>query len=104
MVRCTYECTLWGTFFFIQFINGLAERYPEIFDEGGSASQHQANFAKKWGSYGTIVELASGDISRFDSIAEEPLEKCLLYLCYKSDKAMVENLIHKESLAKMGNR
>lgn len=104
MVRCTNECTLWSTFFFIQFVNGLAERYAEIFDEGGSASGHQVNFSKKWGSYATIVELAAGDITRFDSIAQEPLEKCLLYLCYKSDKVVLENLMHKESLAKMNNR
>ena len=102
MVRRGYAHTLRSTFFFIQFINGLTERYSEIFDEGGSSSPIQANFAKKWGSYITIVELAGGDITRFNSIAEEPLEKCLLYLCYKADKGVVENTIHKENLAKLG--
>jgi hypothetical protein len=101
VVRCTYECTLWSTFFFIQFVNGLVERYPEIFDGGGSPSQHQANFAKKWSSYATIVELADGDITRFDIISEQPLEKCLMYLAYRADKVLVENLMHKESLARM---
>jgi hypothetical protein len=102
MVRCTYECTLWSTFFFIQFINGLTERYPEIFDGGGSSSPIQENFGKKWGSYITIVELADNDITRFDLISQEPLEKCLLYLCYKADKSVVEQTLHKESLAKVG--
>lgn len=101
MVRCANAYPLRCTFFFIQFINGLTERYPEVFDGGGSSSPIQENFGKKWGSYITIVELADNDITRFDAIAEEPLEKCLLYLCYKADKAVVENAIHKENLAKM---
>ena len=104
MVRCTYAYTLWSTFFFIQFINGLVERYPEIYDGGGSESQHQANFAKKWGSYATIIELAAGDITRINIITAEPLEKCLMYLAYRSDKNLVEQLIHKESLAKLDRR
>jgi len=95
--------SLWCTFFFIQFVNGLAERYPEIFDGDGASSQHQANFAKKWSSYTTIVELANGDITKFDSITKEPLEKCFLYLCYRTDKSQVAELIHRESIAKMRN-
>jgi len=90
-------------FFFIQFVNGLAERYAEIFDGDGVASQHQANFAKKWGSYTTIVELANGDITKFDSITKEPLEKCFLYLCYRADKVQASELMHRESIAKMRN-
>jgi hypothetical protein len=27
-----------------------------------------------------------------------PLEKCLLYLAYKSDKVELENLLHREAL------
>ena len=104
MVRCANERTLRSTFFFIQFINGLVERYPEVFDGDGSPSQHQANFAKKWGSYATIVELAGGDITRFNIITREPLEKCLMYLAYRSDKNLIEQLIHKESLAKISQR
>jgi len=101
MAGYTHVRTLWSTFFFIQFINGLTERYPEIYEDGGSASPIQANFGKKWGSYTTIVELAGGDITRFNSISEEPLEKCLLYLCYRADKNLMESLIHKESLNRM---
>ncbi len=93
-----------GPFFFIQFVNGLAERYSEIFDGAGTSSQHQANFAKKWSTYATIVELADGDITKFNTIVEEPLEKCLLYLAYRADKATMESLLHRESLAKMNSR
>jgi hypothetical protein len=84
--------------FFYQFVNGLIERYPELYDGDGASSQHQANFGKKWKSYQTIYELASGDIKKIDEVVEEPLEKCLLFLSYKSDKIRIETLMHKESL------
>ncbi len=98
MVKRPYGCSLRRTFFFIKFTNQLTEFYPEIFNGDGSSSQHQANFSKKWGSYAAIVELAEGDILRFDKVVEEPLEKCLLYLAFKADKNQVESLTHKEML------
>jgi len=48
------------------------------------------------------VELANGDILGIDKVVEEPLEKCLLFLAYRADKAQLENLMHKEALKKMG--
>lgn len=102
MAKCPYGYSLWCTFFFIKFTNQLAEFYPEVFDGDGSSTQHQANFAKKWGSYAAIVELAEGDILRFDKVVEEPLEKCLLYLAFKADKNQLETLLHKEALKKTG--
>ena len=88
--------------FFCQFINGLAERYPEIFDGEGYTSQHQANFGKKWSAYSTLIDLAGGDITKIDSITKEPLEKCLLYLAFKSDKNKTETLLHNEAMKKIG--
>jgi hypothetical protein len=32
---------------------------------------------------------------------KQPLEKCLLYLAYLSDKAVTEELVHKEMIKKM---
>jgi hypothetical protein len=29
---------------------------------------------------------------------QEPVEKCLLYLCWKADKIQADNLAHKEML------
>lgn len=98
MVRCNYGCTFRNSLFFSSFANGLNERYPELFEGDGVESKHQANFARKWRSYSTIYELAGGDIKRIDEVVEEPLEKCLLFLAYKSDMIRVEKLLHKESL------
>lgn len=85
-------------FFFIKFINGLAEFYPELYEGSGESSQHQINFGKKWSAYSTIIELAQGDITKIDKIVEEPLEKCLLYLSFKADRQYLETLMHKEAM------
>jgi hypothetical protein len=45
--------------------------------------------------------LAEGDITKFDKVIEEPLEKCLLFLCYTADKNRVESLLHREAMAKV---
>ena len=98
MVRCNYGCALWLFVFFSQFANGLNERYPELFDGDGVTSKHQVNFSRKWKSYSTLYELADGDIEKIDRVVLQPLEKCLLFLAYRSDKAQLETLMHKESL------
>jgi hypothetical protein len=98
MVRCNYGCALWMFVFFSLFANGLNERYPELFDGDGGTSQHQINFSRKWRSYSTIFELAEGNIERIDTVVEQPLEKCLLFLAYKSDKNRLEAMIHKEAM------
>jgi hypothetical protein len=93
--------SLWLFFFLHSFVQGLSERYPELFEEpGGNITQHQVNFGRKWGSYSTVVQLAGEDILKFDEVTQRPLEECLLYLAYQSDKSLMENLIHKENLNK----
>lgn len=105
MVRCKYGFSLLGFFLLSRFIQGLAERYPELYEEpSGDASQHQINFGKKWGAYSTVAQLANEDITRFDEITSLPLEKCLLYLAYKSDKALTEHLTHKENMKKFSTK
>jgi hypothetical protein len=36
-----------------------------------------------------------------DEVVELPLEKCLLWLAYQSDKVQLEELMHKQMLKKM---
>jgi hypothetical protein len=83
--------------FFYQFVNGLIELYPELYDEdgGGNVTQYQINFGKKWGNYSAVVELANGDITKFDEVVTQPLEKCLLLLAYKADSNYVTEMMHK---------
>ena len=103
MVRCFNGCALWLFVFFYQFVKGLTEKYPELYDGDGYSSKHQANFGKKWGNYATIQQLAGEDLMKIDLVVEEPLEKCLLFLAYQSDKVYLENLIHNEAMAKMNH-
>lgn len=37
------------------------------------------------------MALAREDITKIDEVVQQPLEKCLLYLAYLNDKALVEN-------------
>jgi hypothetical protein len=100
LARSPNGCTFRSLVFFCSYVNGLIERYPEIFEGGGSATQHQINFGKKWGNYQTLIELADGEFGRIDWATEQPLEKCLLYLSFKSDETTLKNLLHREALKK----
>jgi len=69
--------------------------FPNLFGEGNSADQQndyseEAQFAKHWGWYQYIYQLAKGEIGRFDSITEEPLYKCLTLLTFEKQKAQIE--------------
>lgn len=48
------------------------------------------------------MELAKENILDVDKVIEEPLEKCLMYLAYKADKIVMEDLLHKEAIKRMG--
>ena len=84
--------------FFYQFANGLTELYPELYEPDGTSTQHQINFGKKWKGYSSIIELANGDIQKVNEVTELPLEQCLLFLAYKSDKVLLESMMHKEAM------
>jgi len=79
-------------------VSGLTKLYPELYDNQGEGGRLQHNFSKKWGSYATIVELCAGDIRAIQEIVTLPLEQCLLYLAFKSDRNLLESLMHKEAL------
>ena len=105
MDGCKYGFSLWYILFFYSYLNGLAERYPEVFDGGGieggnPESTYQANFSRKWGAYQTITILSNDDITKFEEVTQMPLETCLLYLCYRADKNTMETQIHKANMRK----
>ena len=93
--------SLWLFFFLQSFIQGLTTRYPEIYEEpSGDISQYQINFGTKWRGYASVATIAEDNLLMFDKVLSKPLEECLLFLCYKADKAMVEQLQHKEMMNK----
>ena len=93
-------------FFFLQsYLQGLTERYPEIFEGGGinqsdPSSVHSANFARKWRGYQSAAILAGEDLTKFNLILAKPLEECLLFLCYLTDKNQMEANIHRATMSK----
>ena len=102
MVRSRYGCAFRCSVFFCEFVNGLGGRYPELFESDGVTSQYQANFGKKWRGYASLIELANSDIMKVNAVTKQPLEECLLFLAFKADKIFLENMLHKESLKKLG--
>jgi hypothetical protein len=36
-----------------------------------------------------------------DEVINEPLEKCLLFLSYKADKNLLEDLVHREAMKRV---
>jgi len=105
VVRCKYGFSLWLFFFLHSYLQGLTERYPEIFDgpgieAGNPESTYQATFSQKWRGYQSIAILAREDITKFEEVTSRPLEECLLYLCYTSDKVQMEKQIHKANMRK----
>jgi hypothetical protein len=80
--------------FFFSYLHSLTERYNELFEgsgETGSSSGYRAGFAKKWNAYSSVMALCKEDILQIDAVVQQPLEKCLLYLSYLNDKAILEN-------------
>jgi len=47
------------------------------------------------------MELSKEDVTQIDTVIEQPLEKCLMYLAYRADKVLMEDLMHKEAIKKM---
>ena len=106
MVRRFNGHSFWLFFFLQSYLEGINERYPEIFEGGsfeghGSESAHQENFSRKWGAYQSIVVLANDDLLKFDEVTQRPLEECLLNLCYRVDKAQLDNLLHRQAMKKI---
>lgn len=102
MVRCEYGFPFRLFFFLQSFIQGLKPRYPELFEEGdGDTTQHQVNFGKKWGGYQSVALIAGENLLNFDTVLKKPLEECLLFLAFLNDKQTLQNLMHKQAMAKI---
>ena len=105
MVKCNNGCTLWVFFFLQDYLLGLVERYPELFEggsiEGGDpTSVYSANFSRKWKGYQSVAILAQENILNFPNVLQRPLEECLLFLTYMTDKNTMERAIHRSMMKK----
>ena len=76
---------------FFRFAERLTDRYPDLFNGGDEEDQgprnisNTAGFNEKWSGYSTIAILSNNDLTRFDTITEYPIHKCLTYLSYLKD-------------------
>ena len=105
MVKCRNGYSFWWFFFLHSFVQGLAQRYPELYEEpSGDISQHQINFGRKWGEYSSVAQLSGEEFLNINKVIKKPLEECLMFLAYLSDKQLTEKLLHNESMMKFKHR
>jgi hypothetical protein len=73
--------------------------YPELFGgEEADDYSRQGQFAKRWGWYTTVYQLAQGDIRRFAEITRLELHECLHFLTFEKQKQEAENDILKSKM------
>jgi hypothetical protein len=68
----------------LDFRNHITRSYPLLFEEVYEDDKFDSpeTFAKHWGWYGTLVFLASEDITKLNEIPKMPIYYVLNYLTY----------------------
>jgi hypothetical protein len=74
----------------LEFRNGLAGIYYQVFGDGGGDFSEPTQFDINWNWYSTIDELAGGDVTRYEAVEQLNMHTCLNNLCYKIDKRKKE--------------
>jgi hypothetical protein len=46
------------------------------------------------------MQLCGNDVTKIEEVVTLPLDTCLLYLAYQSDYNHLQNMLHREALAK----
>ena len=90
--------------FFLSFRNEIVETYDGLFtktdDSGAAPTSREQVFGAKWGWYQSLYALAGGDVAKFDTIAEQPLTKCLTWLVFEKEKNELEEKRIKDAYNK----
>ena len=99
MKQAPMDVVLGGVLFFLAFRERTIAGYSELF--GGEETDdysRQGQFAKRWGWYTTVYQLAQGDIRRFAEITRLELHECLHFLTFEKQKQEAENDILKSKM------
>jgi hypothetical protein len=80
--------------FFLDFRTTIVESYSYLFGDGNEEDEQDTTsdfsgatqFAKQWGWYTSIYELAQGDVRRFDEVTRLSIHQCLTWLTYKKQR------------------
>jgi hypothetical protein len=84
----------------LAFRERIIAGYANLFGESESENEYskQSQFAKQWGWYATIYQLAKGDIRKFGEITRLQLHECLYFLTFEKQKQEIENDLIKKSI------
>ncbi len=101
--KLNMEVVFGATSFFFEFISGLTDRYPSLFQKDPEAEGGQKNFSptagfgKKWAGYHSIAVIANNDLTKFDYITDLNVHKCLTFLVYLEDYNQHQSQLLKQA-------
>lgn len=89
---------VFGANVFLQFRQRIIEKYDELFGEQQTDADYSATaqFGRRWGWYSSIYAIAQGDVTRFDTVTELPINQCLTYLTFEKQKNKIESDLIKK--------
>ena len=80
--------------FFLSFRNEVIKAYDGLFverdDSRSTLPSREQVFGAKWGWYQSLYALAGGDVTKFEQITKEPINKCLTWLTFEKEKNELE--------------
>lgn len=83
----------------MEFRKRVNKSYPKLFRETDEDNDQESiqnefseegQFAKQWGWYTSIYQLAQGDIRRFDEVTDIELFAALTFLTFEKQKNEIE--------------
>jgi hypothetical protein len=86
--------------FFLSFRDRTASVFSDLFESTGEtpeALNARAGFAKRWGWYAIIYQLAGGVIQNLEAVTTLPLYQCLMWVTYETDKARLEAQLARQN-------
>lgn len=77
------------------FLNNLAELYPEIYKSSGTSESLSTDYFQKWGWYATLVEISKGDILKMSKVLNKNVHEFHLFVAHKIDKQKLKERLMK---------
>lgn len=69
-----------ASFLFLDFVQRIAESYPEVFSGGTEEGESSVDYFKDFGWYPTFKKLAKNNILNLKKVQKLPLHECLMFL------------------------
>jgi hypothetical protein len=81
-----------------EFLNNLAELYPEIYKGSGTSESLSTDYFEKWGWYATLVDVSKGDILKMAKVFKKNVHEFHLFVAHKIDKQKLKERLMKRKI------